>query len=74
MSQLEIVRAWKDPGYRKSLNLQQLAALPPNPAGAVEVGDEDLTGTGPAAFSTFSHCICTTSIICPFVHESRADS
>jgi mersacidin/lichenicidin family type 2 lantibiotic len=74
MSQLEIVRAWKDPGYRRSLNAQQLATLPPNPAGAVEAGDEDLTSIGWTGITGFSHCICTTSIICPFVHESGGDS
>lgn len=29
----DIVRAWKDEGYRQGLNDEQLSALPANPAG-----------------------------------------
>jgi mersacidin/lichenicidin family type 2 lantibiotic len=30
---VDTVRAWKDPEYRKTLTPQELASLPPNPAG-----------------------------------------
>jgi mersacidin/lichenicidin family type 2 lantibiotic len=46
---VDVVRAWKDPAYRKSLTAEERAALPPNPAGLVELGKEDLglvTGGG----------------------------
>jgi mersacidin/lichenicidin family type 2 lantibiotic len=46
MKTLDIVRAWKDESYRRSLSTEQLAALPPNPAGLVELTDEDLKIAG----------------------------
>src|SRR5580704_9477910 len=42
MSNKNIIRAWKDPVYRNSLSASERAALPPNPAGAIEISDADL--------------------------------
>jgi mersacidin/lichenicidin family type 2 lantibiotic len=42
---IDVVRAWKDPEYRKSLTAEQLASLPPNPAGAGELSDGELNKT-----------------------------
>ena len=42
MSTTNIIRAWKDPEYRESLSEAELAALPQNPAGLVELADEAL--------------------------------
>ena len=42
MSTQNIIRAWKDPVYRNSLSEAERAALPANPAGAVELSDADL--------------------------------
>jgi mersacidin/lichenicidin family type 2 lantibiotic len=42
MSNNDVVRAWKDPTYRKNLSPAVLAALPANPAGAIELDDEAL--------------------------------
>jgi len=39
---IDIVRAWKDEEYRNSLTSEQLAQLPPNPAGDVDLSEEDL--------------------------------
>ena len=39
---VDVTRAWKDEEYRKSLTPQQLAQLPPNPAGEEEVSEEEL--------------------------------
>ena len=44
MNRLDIVRAWKDEEYRMSLTEAERAALPPNPAGVVELNDSDLKG------------------------------
>jgi mersacidin/lichenicidin family type 2 lantibiotic len=44
MNALEIIRAWKDAAFRASLSPDQLAALPPNPAGMVELSESDLDG------------------------------
>jgi mersacidin/lichenicidin family type 2 lantibiotic len=39
---VDIVRAWKDPEYRKSLTSEELASLPANPAGDPELTATDL--------------------------------
>ena len=39
---MDIVRAWKDEGYRNSLSEAERAALPENPAGLIALTDEDL--------------------------------
>jgi mersacidin/lichenicidin family type 2 lantibiotic len=39
----EIIRAWKDKNFRDSLSDKQRAQLPANPAGLVEIEDEQLT-------------------------------
>lgn len=36
--QVDTVRAWKDPMYRNGLTTEELAALSPHPAGAIEFG------------------------------------
>ena len=42
MSQGDIIRAWKDAKFRRRLSEAELALLPPNPAGALEVSDENI--------------------------------
>jgi len=42
MSQLDIIRAWKDEDYVNSLTDVQRAMLPQNPAGIIELTDQDL--------------------------------
>lgn len=42
MSNADIVRAWKDEAYRRSLSEEQLASLPTNPAGSIELSNLDL--------------------------------
>jgi mersacidin/lichenicidin family type 2 lantibiotic len=39
---IDLVRAWKDPRYRKSLTPLEIMSLPPNPAGDKEILTEDL--------------------------------
>src|SRR5690349_9502361 len=46
---MDIIRAWKDAEYRRSLTADELAELPENPAGMVELTDEDLGGISAAA-------------------------
>jgi mersacidin/lichenicidin family type 2 lantibiotic len=38
----DVVRAWKDEAYCQSLNDEQLHALPANPAGELELSDDQL--------------------------------
>ena len=42
MSKENIIRAWKDPKYRKSLSASELSNVPANPAGVMVLGAEDL--------------------------------
>jgi mersacidin/lichenicidin family type 2 lantibiotic len=42
MKAKDIIRAWKDEGYRLSLSEGERAAIPANPAGLVELKDADL--------------------------------
>jgi mersacidin/lichenicidin family type 2 lantibiotic len=46
MSNVDIVRAWKDAGYRRSLSAEQLQRLPGNPAGPTQLSDDDLVVAG----------------------------
>lgn len=39
---IDIVRAWKDETYRNTLTPEQLATLPANPAGAIELTENEL--------------------------------
>jgi mersacidin/lichenicidin family type 2 lantibiotic len=39
---IDIIRAWKDEEYRNSLSEEQRAQLPENPAGMVELADEEM--------------------------------
>jgi mersacidin/lichenicidin family type 2 lantibiotic len=44
MSNIDIIRAWKDDDYLNSLSEEQRSQLPENPAGIVELSDEDMEG------------------------------
>jgi len=46
MSTQNIVRAWKDSGYRASLSEAEQASLPAHPAGAIELSNAELGVTG----------------------------
>ncbi len=43
MSVDKIIRAWEDPEFRSSLSESELAGLPENPAGAIELTDAELS-------------------------------
>lgn len=54
MSQLDIIRAWKDEDYANSLTDTQRLMLPQNPAGIIELTDQDLDeAAGGTTFLTF---------------------
>lgn len=42
MSGYDIIRAWKDEDYLESLSEEQRSQLPENPAGIVEMSDDDM--------------------------------
>ena len=63
MSTRNIIKAWKNPAYRNSLSAAERAALPANPAGSVEISDEDLgkvAGGMPlmSRLCTLTNCTC----------------
>jgi mersacidin/lichenicidin family type 2 lantibiotic len=51
MSVDKIIRAWEDPEFRSTLSAGELAALPENPAGAIELTDAELSTVMGAAQS-----------------------
>jgi mersacidin/lichenicidin family type 2 lantibiotic len=72
MTERQIVRAWKDEDYRRSLTEAELSALPENPAGIVELdersqGEVDggsltdaliaiVTGVAPIIYTNIASC------------------
>ena len=38
----KIIRAWEDPEYRSGLSAGEMAEIPDNPAGAIELTDAEL--------------------------------
>lgn len=42
MAKVDIIRAWKDEEYRASLSDAERALLPANPAGLIELDDEQM--------------------------------
>ncbi len=61
MSEMDVIRAWKDPTYRSSLGAEALALLPPNPAGNVEMSAAALKA---AAGLSEPEGVLTTAITC----------
>lgn len=42
MKKIDVIRAWKDEDYRSSLSAEELASLPANPAGEIELSRAEL--------------------------------
>lgn len=64
----KIIRAWKDENYRESLNKEELAALPENPAGELELNDADLNAihgahSGGDSFVNTNALLCLQSVL-----------
>lgn len=59
---IDIIRAWKDEDYLDSLSEEQRAQLPENPAGMVELLDEDMGavvgGRMMADIADMAECSC----------------
>ena len=43
MSNLDIIRAWKDEDFRRSLSEKERAQLPGHPSGTIEVQERDFS-------------------------------
>jgi mersacidin/lichenicidin family type 2 lantibiotic len=62
MIRVNAICAWKDPIYRASLKAEELALVPRNPAGLVDVTDEELKqASGIAAIAVTTYFTCTES-------------
>ena len=59
MTYIDVVRAWKDPSYRACLGPEELALAPPNPAGMVDLSDDELKRA-----SGVNGAVGTTAIDC----------
>jgi mersacidin/lichenicidin family type 2 lantibiotic len=73
MSKDNMIRAWKDPEYRSSLNAQECALLPANPAGTIDHAKlAEVAGGSVPELSLFDPCtyrfctlLCSWAIDCP---------
>lgn len=71
---MNIARAWKDAEYRKTLSAAELALLPENPVGAVEISEDeasDVMGMGGHGGGSNTCCenisVCVNSLICSVI-------
>ncbi|GHO92772.1 hypothetical protein KSF_028200 [Reticulibacter mediterranei] len=70
---IDIIRAWKDEEYRNSLSSEELAMLPANPAGALELSDADLESVHGAKGCDFVNtnalaCVQSVLIFCQTIN------
>jgi mersacidin/lichenicidin family type 2 lantibiotic len=71
MSNMNIIRAWKDEDYRLSLSEAERALLPEHPAGLIELSGAEMDGdgggglVGPQHYTAFPVCNGPTSSIHP---------
>ena len=59
MKTRDVIRAWKDAAYRESLSEEDRSLVPQNPAGLVELTDEQLkqaSGLSGIIVTTFKTC------------------
>lgn len=64
MTSFDIVRAWKDEAFRRRLSATQLAELPENPAGVVELSDDQLAFASGGAPTCITPCTYTAPQNC----------
>jgi mersacidin/lichenicidin family type 2 lantibiotic len=69
MNKHDLIRAWKDPGFRARLTPQQRSELPESPAGLPMAGLEepDLAGAvGGRPDNLSLRAVCATNFCAPF--------
>ncbi|WP_420644496.1 mersacidin/lichenicidin family type 2 lantibiotic [Candidatus Leptofilum sp.] len=73
MKNIDPIRAWKDEAYRESLTPEELAKLPDNPAGLIELSDMDLGyAVGGASADQGQQCEC--SVVSPYCWTNTCTS
>jgi mersacidin/lichenicidin family type 2 lantibiotic len=80
MTNDKIVSSWKNEDYRLSLSSNEQALLPENPAGFIELGDEELLGvdgatSGVSLLTNLSQVLSFTITLntCPLFCPPPAD-
>ena len=61
---LDVVRSWKDPRYRRSLSAQQLETLPQHPSGSAMLTDQELKAASGLMSEDDEFAILTTAPEC----------
>lgn len=65
---MNIVRAWKDAEYRKTLSAEELALMPENPVGVVELTEDEISDIMGGNHGSQTCCenlsICINSVLC----------
>jgi mersacidin/lichenicidin family type 2 lantibiotic len=59
MAGKDVIRAWKYPRHRAGLSPEELSSIPPNPAGVVDLTDDQLkeaSGLAGIIVTTFRTC------------------
>jgi mersacidin/lichenicidin family type 2 lantibiotic len=64
MTNLDVVRSWKDTRYRRSLSAQQLQTLPEHPSGSAMLTDQELKAASGLICDEDEFTAITTSILC----------
>jgi mersacidin/lichenicidin family type 2 lantibiotic len=59
----DLIRAWKDEMYRDGLTAEQLAAMPANPAGVLELSEDELAGVDGALTPVILSLISLNTLI-----------
>lgn len=62
MSNLDIIRAWRNPRYMRSLSAEQLQRLPGNPAGPSDLTADEMKAA--AGFRSGESIVETTAFDC----------
>jgi mersacidin/lichenicidin family type 2 lantibiotic len=62
MTNFDVVRAWKDEEYHSSLSAEDRQNMPENPAGLVELSDEELSETNGGTIIIYSCFGCVPSL------------
>jgi mersacidin/lichenicidin family type 2 lantibiotic len=60
MDPKDVVRAWKDPEYRSSLDADERSAMPSHPSGLMELDDADLMTASGGTTLVWTSCPCAT--------------
>jgi mersacidin/lichenicidin family type 2 lantibiotic len=59
----DLIRVWKDEIYRNGLTAEQLVAMPANPAGVLELSEDELAGVDGACTPITVTILTSVSVI-----------